>query len=179
MVTKKETPKMSETFQEIFKKYRPGVDFLILDEKEGLTYLDEFGRPEGDVMNLSMDFDGMAKNREDGFTWCYNSGCYAAFDYATKTYICTARPDVISADNGFSEYSESGLYVALRCDMAMGPADPGKLAAWKYQEAVADMKHKEKEALKANSTLKKVFEFGKEQGKALERSIARPTHRSY
>ena len=166
---------MCKTFQEIFKKYRPGVDFLILAENEKIAYLDKFGHPEvghpeGDGYQLTMNFDryvhqaGPDQERE-GCVWQQNSGCYAAFDYATKTYICTARPDVICEENGFNSWNNWGIYVPLRRDMAIGPADPAKLAAWKYQSAVADAYRLEKEALRENATLTKLLDFGVEQGK--------------
>ena len=161
---------MCKQFQEIFKKYRPGVDFLILAENETLTYLDEYGKPEkGGGYQLTMDFDKWVRQASDqngeGYEWNMNSGCYAAFDYATKTYICTARPDVICGENGFNYRREGGTFVALRRDMAIGPADPTKLAAWKYQGAVATAYWLEKEAVKENSTLTKLLDFGMEQGK--------------
>lgn len=146
-----DTSKMCTRFQEIFRTYKPGVDFLILKENEALTWLDEDGKPKGELEYLSMDFEKMAKGHEgDTYEWNRNSGCYVAFDFATKTYIATMRKDILTTQK---DGETSGMFVALRGDMARGPADPAKLAAFKYQktqdprlrqEAIEALEHPEK-----------------------------------
>ena len=146
----KENSEMSPRMAEIFKKFRPGIDFLIMSPNEPVQGMDKYDEPDGKIRYLEYDFDKLAKNHRD-FVSDYNSGVYAAFDPSSKIFIYTARPDVISVRYGDGD---RGLWVPLRLDMGDLPVGSEKVAAFEYQKTVAEMLKAEKIACKLNEGLR-------------------------
>ena len=155
-MNREEELEMSPEMAKIFENFRPGIDFFVLNENEPYQGVDEYGRPDGKIGHYKLDIDEMLEGRgNQKFMWARNCGVSVALDAVKKILICTARPDVIP--NHHSD--EAGLFVPFRRDLGVIPVDPGKLAAFRYQERVDDMLDAEKEAIKANSSTKSMVDI--------------------
>lgn len=131
MTEKKE---MCVRFKELFKHYTPGVDFIIIGEKEA-----EVDRENGEsVGKYNLDFEELKeealRNGPGAKRGClvgFNGGVFSAFDAATETFVVSARPDIYHTI--WNAHSD-GLFVPFSQHDTM-PADPQKAAAYLYQEA--------------------------------------------
>lgn len=129
-----EKKEMSVRFQELFKHYTPGVDFIIIGEKEAAVDR-ETGEATGEH---DLDFEELKeealRNGPGAKRGClvgFNGGVFSAFDAATETFVVSARPDIYHT---IWKTHSDGLFVPFSQHDTI-PADPQKAAAYQYQEA--------------------------------------------
>ena len=134
MTKNTEKSEMCEKFQDLFNHYKPGVDFIVLNENEPEVDR-ETGEPVG---NYNLDFKELKEEAlrsgpeaKRGLLVGVNGGVVSAFDAATETFIVSARPDIYDTVFGVRN---DGLFVPFSQHDTV-PADPQKAAAYRYQEA--------------------------------------------